>query len=154
MEEKKLTISDTSRIRLNSWMQFIIVAFAAVVISVLSNFIPLRLDLTEDHRYTLSEPTHRVLAGLKNDVFIQVYLDGEMPIQFKKLRRSVRESLDEFRVVSGRKIGYEFINPSAAKDGKERARLFQSLVDKGLNPIDIRDKDEEGGSTEKVVFPE
>lgn len=153
MEEKKLTISDNSRIRLNSWLQFIIIAFAAIVISVLSNFIPIRLDLTEDHRYTLSEPTHRILSGLKNDVFIQVYLDGEMPIQFKKLRRSVKESLDEFRVVSGRKIGYEFINPSAAGDGKERTRLFQSLVKKGLNPIDIRDNDEEGGSSQKIIFP-
>ena len=35
-----------------------------------------------------------------------------MPIPLKKLKRSVREMLDEFRIASGKKIDYEFINPS------------------------------------------
>ena len=34
----------------------------------------------------------------------------------KRLKRSVREMLDEFRIASGRKIDYEFINPSEGKD--------------------------------------
>jgi ABC-2 type transport system permease protein len=153
MEEKELNISSSDRIRFNSWMQFIVIASVAIGISVFSTLIRLRLDLTEDHRYTLSKQSHAVLSRLKNDVFIQVYLDGEMEIAFKRLRRSVKNILDEFHVASGRKVDYEFINPSSGKDVKTRNNQYQALYNKGLIPIDIKAKDNEGGTSQKIIFP-
>jgi ABC-2 type transport system permease protein len=153
MEEKKLNIHDIPKIRMNSWMQFIIISFACVLVSGLASQVSVRLDLTEDHRFTLSKPTRNILSSLKNDVYIQVYLEGDMPIQFKKLKRSVKEILDEFKIASHTKVGYEFINPSDAKNISERNRFQKSLLDKGLNPVDIKDRDEEGGSSQKIVFP-
>ena len=153
MEKKKIMISDRKKIKLTSWLQFIVIALAVLLLSGISSSFHVRLDLTEDKRYTLSGPSHEVLSGLKNDVYIQVYLDGEMPIAFKRLRRSVRELLDEFRIVSGRKVDYEFLNPSGAKDVKARNNQYQSLISKGLNPVNIQAKDEEGGSSQKIIFP-
>jgi ABC-2 type transport system permease protein len=153
MEEVERKISDPARIKLSSWMQFILIISVAVGISVISTFIHLRLDLTEDHRYTLSVPTHQVLSKLKNDVYIQVYLDGEMEIAFSRLRRSVKEMLDEFRIASGKKVDYEFINPSAGKDVKTRNAQYQALIDKGLRKVLIRAKDTEGGTSQKIIFP-
>jgi ABC-2 type transport system permease protein len=153
MEEEKVKTDTNGRIKMKSWMQFILIVSAVITVYVLSTFIHLRLDLTEDHRYTLSAPTHKVLSRLKNDIFIQVYLDGDMEIAFKKLRRSVKEMLDEFRVASGKKVDYEFINPSAGKDARTRNNLYQVLVNKGLNPVDIRAKDNEGKTSSKIIFP-
>jgi gliding-associated putative ABC transporter substrate-binding component GldG len=120
---------------------------------VVSSFLRLRYDLTEDKRFTLSEPTRHVLSHLKNDIYIQVYLDGEIPIPLKRLKRSVGEMLDEFRIASDRKIDYEFINPSAGKDIKQRESLYETLAKKGLNPIDLHASDAEGGSSQKIIFP-
>ena len=61
--------------------------------------------------------------------------------------------LDEFRVASGRKIDYEFINPSEGKDAKQRQSQYQSLINKGLIPVNIQAGDAEGGSTQKIIFP-
>ena len=116
-------------------------------------FSGVRVDLTEDKRYTLSEPTRKVLSDIKNDIFVQVYLDGEMPIPFKRLKRTVREMLDEFRIASGRKIDYDFINPSEGNDAEERNARYQSLAGKGLNPVDLQAGDAEGGSSQKIIFP-
>ena len=148
-----MKIPEASRIKLNCWLQFILIVMVAVIISVLSTLIRFRLDLTEDHRYTLSGPTHQVLSNLKNDVFIQVFLDGEMEIAFKKLRRSVKEMLDEFHIASGKKVDYEFINPSSDKDSKSRDAYYQTLTNKGLNPVNIRAKDNEGRTSQKIIFP-
>ena len=140
-------------IKTRSWLQFgftLIIVFLAVVAG---SFLRIRLDLTEDRRYTLSDPTIKVLSGIRNDIFVQVYLDGEMPIPFKRLKRSVGEMLDEFRIASGRRVDYEFINPSEAPDAQQRDALYQSLVVKGLNPVRIEDKDSEGGSSQKIIFP-
>ncbi len=146
-------MKDQNSIRLKSWLQFLSAVTGIILIASASSFLRLRLDLTGDKRYTLSGPTRKVLSSLKKDIYIQVYLDGEMPIPLKKLRRSTGELLDEFRIASGRKIDFEFINPSESKDAKKRQSTYQSLVNKGLNPINIQAGDAEGGSTQKIIFP-
>ncbi|HKK41668.1 MAG TPA: gliding motility-associated ABC transporter substrate-binding protein GldG, partial [Bacteroidales bacterium] len=144
---------DNSNIRLKSWIQFIISVAAIVLIAVAGSLLRVRLDLTQDKRYTLSEPTRNILSHLKNDFFVQVYLDGDIPIPLKRLKRSVREMLDEFRIASGKKIDYEFINPSGEGTDKQRNARYQSLVNKGLTPINIQSGDKEGGSSQKIIFP-
>jgi gliding-associated putative ABC transporter substrate-binding component GldG len=143
----------STSIRLKSWLQFISAVAGIILLASVSSLVRLRLDLTEDKRFTLSDPSRMVLSGIKNDIFVQVYLDGEMPIPLKKLKRSVREMLDEFRIVSGKKLDYEFINPSENRDAKQRQARYQSLINKGLNPINIQAGDAEGGSTQKIIFP-
>jgi len=140
-------------LRLKSWLQFLMVVAAIILVASASSLIRVRFDLTEDKRYTLSLPTKNVLSEIKNDIYIQIYLDGEMPIPLKRLKRSVREMLDEFRVASGRKIDYEFINPSEGKDSKQRDSQYQYLMKKGLIPVDLKASDSEGGSTVKRIFP-
>jgi gliding-associated putative ABC transporter substrate-binding component GldG len=140
-------------IRIKYWIQFGTIIAVILLTMVAGSFLRIRIDLTGDKRYTLSEPTRKILKKVSNDIFIQVYLDGEMPIPFKRLRRSVREMLDEFRIASGRRIDYEFINPSEGKNTKQRDALYQSLIVKGLNPVEIQAADSEGGSSQKIVFP-
>ena len=148
-----MTDKASTDIRLKSWLQFISAVTGIIILASVSSFVRLRLDLTEDKRFTLSDPAKKVLSGIKNDIFVQVYLDGEMPIPLKKLKRSVREMLDEFRIASGKRIDYEFINPSEGRDAKQRQARYQSLINKGLNPINIQAGDAEGGSTQKIIFP-
>lgn len=132
---------------------YTLLVIVLLVFAFLSSLIPVRADLTSDKRYTLSDQTRDILSGLEDNVHIQVYLDGEMPIGFKKLRRSVRATLDEFRMYSDRKIDYTFINPSGHEDDEERSRQQLSLIDKGLMPVTVFDNDEEGGRSEKTIFP-
>ena len=140
-------------IKLKSWLQFLTVVAGIILVSVISSFLRFRYDLTEDKRFTLSRPTRQVLSHLKNDIYIQVYLEGEIPIPLKRLKRSVGEMLDEFRIASGRKIDYEFINPSGGKDARQREAQYQTLEKKGLNPIRLETGDSEGGSSQKIIFP-
>ena len=140
-------------IRIRSWLQFTALLFLVVLVSVPGSLLRIRIDLSEDKRYTLSTQTREVLAGIQNDIFVQVYLDGEMPIPFKHLKRSVREMLDEFRIASGRKIDYDFINPAESDNADQRNAIFESLIAKGLNPVNIQDRDAEGGLSQKTIFP-
>jgi gliding-associated putative ABC transporter substrate-binding component GldG len=71
----------------------------------------------------------------------------------KRLRRSVQEMLDEFRIASGRKIDFEFINPADTKNAQQRESQFQDLYNKGLYPVNIQNSDEEGGKSQKRIFP-
>jgi len=147
------SVSNNKNIRTRSWIQFGSNLLIIFIVVIAGSFLRIRLDLTEDKRYTLSEPTRKVLSGIRNDIFVQVYLDGEMPIPFKRLKRSVSEMLDEFRIASDRKVDYVFINPSGDDNREQREALYQSLILKGLTPVNIQAGDAEGGSSQKIIFP-
>lgn len=144
-------LNNDSKVR--SLFRLILVITSILVIASASVLVRLRLDLTEDRRFTLSEPTKKILSGLKNDIFIQVYLEGDMPIPLKRLKRSAQELLEEFRIQSGRKVDYVFINPAEGGNAEQRNARYQSLIRKGLAPINIQAGDKEGGSTQKIIFP-
>jgi ABC-2 type transport system permease protein len=154
MEDKKLKMVNPHKALRNRSL-FKLMITVAVIIAVASflSMIRLRLDLTEDKRFTLSTPTREILSSLENDIYIQVFLDGEIPIPLKRLRRSAMETLEEFRVASGRKVDYEFINPAAGANQEQRNSRYQSLIKKGLEPINIQAGDAEGGSSQKIIFP-
>ena len=95
--------SNNRNIRLNSWISFFITIAGIILTAWVLSLSRIRLDLTEDKRYTLSDQSVKVLKGIKNDIYIQVYLDGEMQIPLKRLKRSVQEMLEEFRIASDRK---------------------------------------------------
>ena len=94
--------STAGAMRRKAWTRFTTVVLAAAVAGYLLSLVNFRIDLTSDKRYTLSKQTKSILSELDDDIYVQVYLDGEMPVQFKKMRRSVRSILDEFKIISGR----------------------------------------------------
>ncbi len=123
-----------------------------ILLNVVNSFVFHRFDLTSEKRYTLAPATKALLAKLDEVVYVKVYLDGDFPAGFKRLRNETREMLDEFRTYSHDNIEYEFINPSENPDKKQQNELFKQLYDKGLQPFNVEDKTDEG-STQQVIWP-
>jgi ABC-2 type transport system permease protein len=122
-----------------------------LLINVIGYYVFTRFDLTSEKRYSISEPTKKILKNLDDVVYFQVYLEGEFPAGFKRLKRETREMLDQFRAYSDN-IEYEFINPSASSDQKERQAVYKRLVERGLNPTDLKVKTNDG-SSQQIIFP-
>jgi ABC-2 type transport system permease protein len=123
-----------------------------VLLSIVADLFSLRIDLTEDRRYTISWQSKQILENLDDVIFIRIYLDGEMPVYIKKFRSAVREKLDELKRYSQKNIQYEFRNPSEGSSEK-RYTVFKELMQKGLSPLTIRENDAEGGATQRMLFP-
>ena len=111
-----------------------------------------RIDLTSDKRYTINEISKSTMRQLDDFVYVRVYLDGEMPVEFKKLRRSIKESIEELQVYAQQKLHYEFINPAIGNE-RERENFFTNLRQKGIEPFSIQINDAEGGATQRNIFP-
>lgn len=140
-------------LRRSSLKKPLMIIGAVALVTVLLSLLNIRVDLTEDKRFTLAGPTKKILRELDKDVHIDVYLDGEMPVAFKKLRRNTLQYLDEFRINSGRKVSFGFINPSGSSDAAERNRFHEELISRGLMPVNVMASDGEGGRTQKRIFP-
>lgn len=131
---------------------FFYIAVIVVAAWLLSVF-HYRLDLTSDKRYTLSDYTKATLRDLDHDIHVQVYLDGDLNIPFRKMQQRLKETLEEFQVLAGKHITYQFINPFAGKNQQAADELANEMMEKGLRPTNIISRDKEGGSQEKLVFP-
>lgn len=133
----------------------IVVGILAIVF--LLNFINqkvfFRLDLTAEKRYTLSNPSKTILRNLEDNVFVQVYLDGELNIPFKKFQNNIRDIMDEFSVYGKSNLQYEFVNPFEDISEKMQSKIIKELFGKGLRPTNIHHRDKEGGVSEKIIFP-
>lgn len=109
--------------------------FAGIIIIVLVNFLSgltfRRLDLTAEKRYTLTQPTIDLLNNIDDAVTIKVYLDGDLPAYFIKLKNATRDMLDEMRAFNNN-IEYEFIDPSENPIKKEREKIYTQLAKKGV----------------------
>jgi len=123
-----------------------------ISLNIVGQYIFSRFDLTSDKRYTISEATKEKLKGLEDVVFVRIYLDGDLPAGFKRLKNSTREMLEEFRVYANDNIQYEFIDPSAEPDQKVRNDIYRELSKKGLNYTNLKTKDGDKVS-EQIVFP-
>jgi ABC-2 type transport system permease protein len=134
-------------------IQFAFSLIILMLIAFISTKIYFRLDLTSEGRYILSHESKSVLKKLDDVVYIKVYLEGDLPVGFKKLHNSIRETLDEFRIYAKENLQYEFINPSESNNPDIRNKIYKEIYDKGLKPINIQSRDKEGGSNEKIIFP-
>lgn len=134
-----------------------ILLFSAVFLGILLvninlKYLPLRLDLTEEKRFTISEATKDLLENLDDVVYIEVYLEGDLNAGFKRLRNSIAETLEEFKVYGSSRIEYKFVNPDEAPNPTARNRFYQQLAAKGLPATTLYDNID-GKRTQKVIFP-
>lgn len=141
------------QIRNQDFLQLLLVTFIISLAAYLSGFAYFRIDLTSEKRYTLSPQTRKIIRDLDDIAFVKVYLDGDLPIGFKRLKNSVREMLDEFRVIGGSRIQYQFINPSESEDSETRNLLYESLHSQGMIPTNVEVKDKQGGLSQQIIFP-
>ncbi len=123
-----------------------------VLINLLASAFYFRIDLTEEKRFSIKEPTKQLLQKLDDKVYIEVFLDGELNASFRRLQKSIRETLEEFRIYSHDKIQFVFTDPNVAVSQKARNEFMQELAQKGITPTNVVDP-KDGQVTEKIIFP-
>ncbi|MBN2348211.1 MAG: gliding motility-associated ABC transporter substrate-binding protein GldG [Bacteroidales bacterium] len=137
----------------NDVLQLSLSVIIVILIIYISQFVFFRIDLTSEKRYTLSPSTKEILRNLDDVVFIKVYLDGDLNIPFKKMQKSIKEILDDFRIYARDNIQYEFVNSFENTSSEEQQNILTDLYNKGLRPTNIHAKDREGGVSEKIIIP-
>lgn len=118
-------------------------------LNVLSNGFFHRFDLTKDQRYTLSNTSLSIIKQVKNPLSVKVYMQGDLPAEFKRLQQETRQLLEEFQGYNSN-IVFEFVDPLENED--ESMDNIKELYRKGLTPINIT-VDDKGKQSQAMVFP-
>ena len=143
--------NERKNLKKNQLISFGITLTIIIVVNIIASFVYTRFDLTSEKRYTLSDTSKEILRNLDDYVYFRVYLEGEFPAGFKKLRKETKEMLDEFRAYS-KFVDYEFINPSESNDAAERNETYKLLYQSGLNPTELAIKTK-AGTQQIMIWP-
>ena len=101
-----------------------------------------RFDLTSNNRYTLSKTTKTIISKIDKPLFINIYLEGDFPSEFKRLQAETAQYLEELAAKNS-KIKINFINPDTQRE---------TLIKKGMLPSQLT-VEEDGKLSEAIIFP-
>ncbi|QJP35594.1 gliding motility-associated ABC transporter substrate-binding protein GldG [Nonlabens sp. Ci31] len=134
-----------------TYTSFIVVVIVLILLNLLSRSVYQRFDLTKDSRYTLSEETEKVLEQAYKPIIIDVFLDGELPGEFRKLKLETGQFLEELAAIHPN-LKYDFINPIEGASQQETEQITAQLAKSGVRGA-IATIQEGGKSTKVTVFP-
>lgn len=116
---------------------------------IINTFLHIRLDLTKDKRYTLSEATKNMIRNIDKPIIIDVLLEGDFPSEFKKLQVETKQILEEFASVNNH-IKFTFVDPLENENTREDdINMLQQL---GLTPVNVT-VEENVKVSQELVFP-
>lgn len=110
-----------------SSLVLIAAAFVAAVIVSNQLFKGLRIDLTENRLYTLSDGTKRILRGIDEPIDLYFYFSNQATEGTPTIRDyagRVREMLEEFADTSRGKLRLSVIDPLPFSEDEDRAAQF------------------------------
>ena len=132
-------------------IQFTLLIVVLIAVNVFFSGTLIRMDLTEDKRFSVDEQTILTLDELPGIVHVEVFLDGEMPTGYRQLAKGIREKLQDLNSYSDGKIDVEFTDPFNVEDTLKKG-LFDFLKRSGLKSITVQRTDE-GTTSSKALFP-
>jgi ABC-2 type transport system permease protein len=116
-----------------------------ILINIIGSYFYKRFDLTQDQRYTLSNAAKETIATINIPIFIDVFLEGDLPSEFKRLQIETKQLLEEFEAYNPN-VKFKFVNPSEEKGA------IESLVKFGAKPAQIEIK-QNGKTSIQQFFP-
>jgi len=133
------------------WIYLIVIV---LVINLIASQFHYRLDLTKEKRYTLSEPTKKLLRNLDDNINIDIFLKGDLKAGIKKLSKSTEELLSEFKEYGNGKIHFHFSDPLTDLDDSSKKLLIDSLKRMGIQPMTQVAQSKKGEEqSERFVLP-
>ena len=133
----------------NNIQKLLLTIAIVIIINLLGSQFFYRFDLTQDNRYTLSETSLKIIENVDEPLYLDIYLEGDFPSEFKKLQTETKQLLQEFKARNSNII-FQFIDPLADKE--KSLSKSRELFNKGLTPIAVT-VDDKGKQEQSMVFP-
>ena len=133
----------------NNLKSVLIILAVVLLLNAIGNSFFHRFDLTQDKRYTLSPTSLNIIKQVQNPLYIKVYMQGDLPAEFKRLQLETKQLLEEFQAYNSN-IVFEFVDPLENEDAS--MDNIKELYRKGLTPINIT-VDDKGKQSQAMVFP-
>ena len=134
------------------WTRLSVFVLVFVLINILAQKVYFRFDFTKEKRYTLTSRTKEILSEAKKDITITVFLGGEMPSAFKRLKSATEDLLVDYKSYAKTNVKLIYIDPISGLEADEQNKVLSDLDEIGIKPVAVNIKSN-AGLTQKIIFP-
>ncbi len=126
--------------RAGNYVKFFTYLVVTVLINVAGITLFLRMDLTKNEIYSISDASKRVVSTLSEPLTIKVFFTRNLPAPHNNTERYLRDLLEEYSAYANQYFNYRFFEVSAEEGNmSEKTRENQELAKSyGIHPVRIR----------------
>jgi ABC-2 type transport system permease protein len=136
----------------NRLVKLLIGLFLLMLINILAQYVYTRFDFTKEKRFTLNPKTETVLKNAKQEINVTVFLDGDLPAAFKRLKLATADLLNDYKAISDVNINIVFTDPISGLPLNEQDTVINRLYSIGVEPTTLNIKND-NGFAQKTIFP-
>jgi len=103
-----------------------------VLVNVAGLSLNARIDLTENNRYSLSRLSKETVSGLREPLTIKAFFSKDMPPQYTRTKRYLRDILQEYAASADRNFNYEFMEVTGEGESAQSAKKY------GIDPVQVQ----------------
>ncbi len=120
-----------------SALQLVLITAIFVILNYIAYERIIRVDLTDDQQYTLSQNSLEIINQLDNPIYINAFFSDDLPPDFEQARREFRHLVTDLNRSSDGLIRFSVTNPSSDDEASEQAERA------GIHPVtlDVREQD-------------
>ena len=133
MKEKLIKIRQYAMKKMNMDsrnFQFLLNIILIIVINIAAAAFSVRLDLTANNTYSLSDRSIDTVSGLNEKLKIKVFFSKDLPPEHAMVYRYLKDILEQYSFYGNRNFSYEIIDED---------RLEVQARDYGINPVQSRE---------------
>jgi ABC-2 type transport system permease protein len=134
------------------WPKAVAFLLAVVLVNIAAQYIYTRIDFTKEKRFTLSPKSKTILKEARKPITITVFLDGDLPSAFKRLRNATKDLLTDYKAYAGTDVKVVFADPIAGLSAAEQDTAINNLYQAGVEATTLNIKND-NGFAQKTIFP-
>lgn len=124
------------------WYWLILSIVGIVILNIAIQHVVCRVDMTQDHRYSISAPTKQELKQLDESLKVDIFLNGNLNAGFLRLQNATSEMLEELSNYG--EVEYKVLSTES--------KTWQNGI-KSLRATEIYEKDKDGRHIQTLVYP-
>ena len=125
--------SETKVYKRNVWLAFGLIGLNLILLNIiLSPCNNLRLDITSDSEYSLTDTTKDLISTLEDPVIIRAYFSDKTHPMLEPLIPTIKDILSEYKTISGNNVSVKILDPS-----KDEQLEFEARRSYGVDPTPI-----------------
>ena len=115
-----------------SFYLYTLIVFGIILlVNIISYNRSIRIDLTDNQIFTLSNSTKSVISKIYDNLVVSIYFSDDLPSFLSNNTRFIQDILEEYQAHSNGNIKFEFKNP----DSDENAKLDAQRL--GIQPVQV-----------------
>ncbi|ETZ23298.1 gliding motility-associated ABC transporter substrate-binding protein GldG [Pedobacter sp. V48] len=131
---------------------FLVLLAGLVLLNMAAQYVYTRIDFTKEKRFTLTPKSKTILKEARKPITITVFLEGDLPSAFKRLKNATKDLLTDYKAYAGTDITIEFVDPISGLSAAEQDTVMNHLYQVGIEPTTLNIKND-NGFAQKTIFP-